>query len=230
MAQHASKSAHTSAQLQQSGACPRRRSAVLLAEQLMRRRVSPPSACSGCRMGPPALPSTFCLTRCATCSSVRCAGCLVPALVARPAFRPLRPAGSSSARCAAGCGRWAPRGGGAGCSRILAGRPQAQVEVVLSRPGQLPVRAQEQRVGPGPRRRRRHPPPVRGRAEAKTGHHDPRAAGGAQGAAEVVQGAQPEVQRPASNRLARDFLKAAAGAAEDPGRARTASARCAAAG
>ena len=37
---------------------------------------------------------------------------------------------------------------------VLAGRPQAQVGVVvLARPGQLPVRAREQRVGPRPRRR-----------------------------------------------------------------------------
>ena len=66
----------------------------------------------------------------------------------------LRPAGSaraSSARCAAGCSRWAPRLADEGLVvvEVLAGRPQAQVGVVvLPRPGQLPVRAREQRVGP----------------------------------------------------------------------------------
>ena len=56
------------------------------------------------------------------------------------------------------------------------------------------------------------------RAEAEAGHQDPRAAGGARGAAEVVRGAQPGVQGPAPGRLgARDFFEAAE--AEDPGRA-----------
>ena len=58
---------------------------------------------------------------------------------------------------------------------------------------------------------------------------DPRAAGGARGAAEVVRGAQPGVPGPAPGRLgARDFFEAAegeaggarrGGEAEDPGRA-----------
>ena len=42
---------------------------------------------------------------------------------------------------------------------VLAGRPQAQVGVVvLARPGQLPVRAQEQRVRVAGSARRHHPP------------------------------------------------------------------------
>ena len=62
-------------------------------------------------------------------------------------------------------------------------------------------------------------------AEAEAGHQDPRAAGGARGAAEVVRGAQG----PAPGRLgARDLPEAAegetgsarhGGEAEDPGRA-----------
>ena len=64
------------------------------------------------------------------------------------------------------------------------------------------------------------------RAQAEAGHQDPRAAGGARGAAEVVRGAQPGVPGPAPGRLgARDFLEAAEGEAGsarrggDPGRA-----------
>ena len=67
------------------------------------------------------------------------------------------------------------------------------------------------------------------RAEAEAGHQDPRAAGGARGAAEVVRGAGTGVQGPAPGRLgARDFFEAAqgeagsarcGGEAEDPGRA-----------
>ena len=134
--------------------------------------------------------ASTCLTCCATCSSVRCAGCLVAppssftaaspcaqsprrvppaappatddhrhvdqvlvvlvaeealAQLGQPALSALQSARASSARCAAGCSRWAR---GAGCSRSL-GRPQAQVGVVvLARPGQLPVRVREQCVGP----------------------------------------------------------------------------------
>ena len=67
------------------------------------------------------------------------------------------------------------------------------------------------------------------RAEAEVGHQDPRAAGGARGAAEVARGAQPGEQGPAPGRLgARDFFEAVegeagsarrGGEAEDPGRA-----------
>ena len=110
-----------------------------------------------------------CLTRCATCSSVRCAGCLVMAPSSlftwylsrkkRPTWSAvaLRPAGSAQASCALAqqdvvVGPLADEG--LVEVEVLAGRPQAQVGVVvLARPGQLPVRAQEQRVGPRPRRR-----------------------------------------------------------------------------
>ena len=77
------------------------------------------------------------------------------------------------------------------------------------------------------------------RAEAEAGHQDPRAAGGARGAAEVVRGAGAGVPGPAPGRLgARDLPEAVegeagsvrcGGEAEDWPR-RTASARCAAAG
>ena len=78
------------------------------------------------------------------------------------------------------------------------------------------------------------------RAEAEAGHQDPRAAGGARGAVEVVRGAGAGVPGPAPGRLgARDLPEAAqgeagsarrGGEAEDPGRAGRQVRACAAAG
>ena len=59
---------------------------------------------------------------------------------------PCRERTSFFCRCAAGCSRW-PSRMRAGCNRSPCWGPQAQVGVVVLRPGQLPVRAREQRVG-----------------------------------------------------------------------------------
>ena len=150
-------------------------------------------------MGPPGSSeaSTCCLTRRATCSSVRCAGCLVappssftgsqPAtddhrrvdqvlvvLVAEEALAQLGQPVLSALQGARELllpvaqqdvvvGPLADEG--LVVVEVLAGRPQAQVGVVvLARPGQLPVRAREQRVGPRSAPQVQHDGSIRPRA------------------------------------------------------------------
>ena len=128
--------------------------------------------------------------------------------------------------------------GAAGGARALPGRGEAdpaahpRVEALRRRgraAGAVLREARRQLMAAGESQGGHQQPGAVLRAEAEAGHQDPRAAGGARNAAEVVRGAQPGVQGPAPGRLgARDFFEAAqgetggarrGGEAEDPGRA-----------
>ena len=90
----------------------------------------------------------------------------VPALVARPGVPPAAPSGPDDHRHAQQDVVVGPLADeGLVVVEVLAGRPQAQVRVVvLARPGQLPFRAREQRVGPRSAPQVQHDGSIRPRA------------------------------------------------------------------